>query len=671
MSPIRPFIEDATPVIAQSDAATQRYEQAMQRYNSQLTEFDSQTNEEFAQAYGIYAANREGVRYSRFQTAEEAVTYSSTVEKFTNAFEQMSFDEKKQAIGETRDYLNTHLDYRQPFVRETFDREAMAEFGMRASQYTLTTKMAQAEQQIYYNQTYPSGAQLNSLRTQYMNHPVPIFSDPNKVNAPYTVEAAEMPAPPVAKAPAQTTVTPSPELPPSPQQSTLKEKASVAAAAMPPVTAAAAASQPEPQQQNTAQTQTAAAAATTPAAAATTQAPAAAPATPTTTTTAPATQPAPATSTAPAPQGFDEKYHNEFQHYMDAELKRAGVEEQFKQGMTDGFSFTKADGTVLQLQADQALSAAHLLGARGFAEALKGNAKELDKLQRYADVSYNGYDYDLKVTAPGQSVEQPVVNAEQIKQQATQDMQNAVGGFTAPHEHGQIPAAAAAAASLVVKDAGLSDLLKDPVKDESAGLRDLLAEDKSAGLDDLLEAPGEQAPAKEADGGLRDLLEEPAAAPAQQATDVQQAPAAAPAKEWNAQDQQNLNDALGIMSKDKSFHRNDFKRAEETARAMGSEEFLQSVQEVRTGQQKANDLPWAEKDGRISDKEREAYQQQDRFINEAREDARKILKGDLKRKIREKVGDVIGEAAPLEQDPFQLNGNVDGLTAERGSRGIA
>jgi len=95
----------------------------------------------------------------------------------------------------------------------------------------------------------------------------------------------------------------------------------------------------------------------------------------------------PAASDSP---GFDENYHNNLQHYMDAELKRAGVEEQFKQGMADGFSFTKADGTVMQLQADQALSAAHLLGARGFAEALTGNAKELDKLQRYADVSCNG-----------------------------------------------------------------------------------------------------------------------------------------------------------------------------------------------------------------------------------------------------------------------------------------
>lgn len=125
-----------------------------------------------------------------------------------------------------------------------------------------------------------------------------------------------------------------------------------------------------------------------------------------------------ATQTKTQTRQYDSAYHkaDNFRNEFKSELARAGVGDDYMQQIADngGLTFTREDGSQFFLKEEQIMNAAHLTGARGFAEAVRGDASRIETLEEYSKLSYTApdgqtFDYDIESVEATKTVERTTV----------------------------------------------------------------------------------------------------------------------------------------------------------------------------------------------------------------------------------------------------------------------
>ena len=480
---------------------------------------------------------------------------------------------------------------------------------------------------------------------------------------------------------------------------------------------------------------------------------------------------APAVATTPAPEvetvaktkpKIDQAYHNALDNKY-ANLNNEGP-----------VTFTKSDGTSYQLNGSEALDAMHLLGERGYQEALKGNDKYISQLEKYsqlgADVGGTGYGVtSFTVAEKAVAVEQtqsvsertpiatytmkPILPIGALSASTLLDIDAVSASFNKVIEEAkgvdlgekskntkldretQEPSVIgniveeynnkAAAEYVKPVENGVALGEKSPntklarETQEPSVIRDIIEEyntetptenaktEPTSTLDKMAEEYGTQAPAassapapKEASSyedilneygsetpeakaettqpetsSYSDLSEKYSEAPAANKDETPATTPAAPAAQavpeasaeakasfmdkvvaFEAPEAQGkFKEALEVMSADKDFKKRDFKRAAETAREMGAENFLNTVKTVD-----AKDINWQDK-ATYSAQEKEASKNQDKLINKVQDAAKNEVdktkakhENSTKEQIKQKAGDWIKD---------QLGGALGGLSS--------
>ncbi len=348
------------------------------------------------------------------------------------------------------------------------------------------------------------------------------------------------------------------------------------------------------------------------------------------------------------------EYHKEenFKNSLNDELKRAGVGDAYKEGLANGsLSFTKADGSLLTLDKDQALNAAHVLGARGFAEALAGNQDRIATLESRSGKSNGGYAFAVeahearKVDNIAALDAKPIQSVNPLSDQAKAAPANVVDKPTNPLSG----LAANVTAGLNVIKQNFENPTPTSKQTDSTGL-DALANKYGNDTDlDRLDTKYGKPSVTQNDLHAKYGVGDPATPQVEKAT--------IDAKHF---DEAEFKNALEAMSKNPRFNTKHFARAEETAREMGTAAFLQQVNEVNSGTSKRKDIDWAKK-SEVSPDEKAASRAQDNILDKASDGLNNVLG-----KVKEGLGKLdIGNLKDLNLSLSEASGadvqNTSGL----------